>query len=122
MNKRLNPVQNILSFVVIVQLALISMLVVHYNVQAQATPLYDFGGRITAIAPCPLAGGLIMAVVGPRPGIFTYTFGGSFSFAYGPPRNPGQSLLGKSIPTPVPCTPLGPVGIPIFYHGSSALI
>src|SRR3989344_1391820 len=82
-----------------------------------------FGGPILLLFPCIT--GIKVTVGPPRGGIFMYIPGASFSYAYGPPRRPGQYLLGLYGP-PAPCFipgPKGPILIGFFpliiFHGSS---
>ena len=80
---------------------------------------YSFGGKILAITPCPFSGGVWVVTGLPRPSALVYTPGISQTFSYGPPASLNQQLLGKALPEAVPCSPIGPYGTPIIYHGSS---
>lgn len=101
--------------------------------EAQIPITGDFGGPILLAQPvCVAPAGILINVGLPTPGQFMYLAGGSFSYDAGPPRNPGQQLLGKSGPVVVPClvpcpSPTGVCphpqggGLPILFHGSSLI-
>lgn len=105
--------------------------------EAQAIPLIDFGGRIALYQPVcfsPLTGftpsAVLINIAIPKPTQIMYMTGASISQSFGPPTHPGQILLGKPAPAIVPCLipcPLGLCphpqggGLPILYHGSSAV-
>ena len=88
-----------LSIFALVSIVALVFLFVPAFAHAQATPLLSFGGSILAITPClyPFTGYHI--VLGPpKGGSFIYQVGLSFSYLNGPPRRPGQWLLGMSAP------------------------
>lgn len=80
----------------------------------------SFGGRVTAIQPCNTGILAYLATTkGPLPVMW---FWGNLPFPSYIPPHPGQLMLGKMGPTPVPCVsgvvPSG-AGFPILFHGSS---
>ncbi len=90
---------------------------------AEAQVGFPFGGRILTVTPC--ANGLLIVLSAPTPMTLMYPIGRAVSYSYGPPRNPGQWLLGSARPGGV-CN-LGlflniPTAGTILYHGSSLLI
>jgi len=98
--------------------------------EAQSLSL-DFGGPILLNQPVCVSPPAALVNVGPPAGgQFMYLLGGSFSYDAGPPRNPGQQLLGKLGPAVVPCLIPCPLGVcphpqgggpPILFHGSSTI-
>ena len=88
-----------------------------------------FGGPIVNIFPACISPPGIGVVIGPpTPRFLFYQPGVSFSFAFGPPRRPGQFLLGNAtgfVPCLIPCftgvCPYPPIpgGLFIIMHGSS---
>lgn len=90
-----------------------------------------FGGKIILIQPvCVSPTAVLINIAVPKPIQLMYIPGVSFSYSYGPPKLPGQSLLGRAGLTPVPCLIPCPAGLcphpqggglPILFHGSSSV-
>ncbi len=99
--------------------------------EAQAIPGGGFGGRILLAQPvCVSPVGSLVNIGLPKGGQFMYLAGGSYSYSAGPPRTPGQQMLGKTGPAVVPCMIPCPAGVcphpqggglPILFHGSSLI-
>lgn len=92
------------------------------SIQAQAIPGGGFGGRLaTPPVPCILnPGAFLVTVVGVKGGVFVYDPKANKPYAYGPPRNPGQSILGRIGPVPIPCHP-GTAGFLMLFQGTSSV-
>lgn len=89
---------------------------------------FNFGGWASKIVPCPANAGLWVTVVGPSGGLYMYQLGFSGIKQFGPPRTPGQRVLGKSsgvmvclVPCPIGVCPIGAGLLVMPNAGSSAL-
>lgn len=98
---------------------------------AKTVVFHDFGGRIVGYQPICAAPPGILINLGPPTFSQLMYLPTTLSFFAGPPRNPGQQLLGRASMVPVPCLVLCPIGLcphpqigglPILFHGSSLAI
>jgi hypothetical protein len=82
--------------------------------------ILPFGGKVTVVYPCNT--GLLVYIKSIKGIIPLMWLWGELPFLSHVPPHPGQYILGRAFPTPVPCIlgiiPIG-VGFPIIYHGSS---
>ncbi len=107
---------------ILIILCVAALLFFFNNSEAHAQEIgFPFGGRIIAVTPC--INGLMVILGPPTPMRLMYPIG-AVSFPYGPPRTPGQWILGKAVPGGV-CT-LGifihiPTAGTILFQGSSLI-
>lgn len=92
--------------------------------QASLGITIPFGGPVLALTPC--LNGILVALGPPTPMLIMYPWG-ALSHLYGPPRNPGQWILGQAVPGGA-CVLVGfifniviPAQATIIEHGSSVI-
>jgi hypothetical protein len=93
-----------------------------------ASAFFSFGGRIITVVPCLSALGPSLHITIVPAGLFPVAYiwtPATFTFLAGPPRNPGQQVLGL-YDVPFVCTigfpPIPLPGLRMFMVGTSAVL